>query len=376
MHFKLFNNTHVVEQKIYSAAKIFTGEQDLENHAIVVSNNFIEAIVSIESLHKNADQHFDIIAPAFIDIQIYGAHKKLLSVYPEADAIFKLNDYCKTGGALHFMATVATNSYEVIFACIDAIKDYWHQGGTGCLGLHVEGPWINPIKKGAHLSSYIHPPTKESIDALLNYGKGVIQIITLAPEICEPSLIQYIQSQGVIVSAGHSNASYQEATDAFNAGIQTATHLFNAMSPLEHRAPGMVGAIFNHPTTMCSIVPDGYHVNFEAIKIAKKQLGNRLFVITDAVTETATGAYPHQLMGDKYESNGILSGSALTMAKAVKNLVEKVGIPLNEALRMASLYPAQVIKKHNALGSIKVGLPANLVCLNNNLTVEKTITAN
>jgi N-acetylglucosamine-6-phosphate deacetylase len=366
----------VVEQKIYSAATIFTGEQVLENQAIVVSNNIIEAIVSIRSLHKNADQHFDIIAPAFIDIQIYGAHKKLISVYPEADALFKLNDYCKTGGALHFMATVATNSYEVIFACIDAIKDYWQQGGTGCLGLHVEGPWINPIKKGAHLSSYIHPPTKESIDALLNYGKGVIQIITLAPEICDPSLIQYIQSQGIIVSAGHSNANYQEATDAFNAGIQTATHLFNAMSPFEHRAPGMVGAIFNHPSAMCSIVPDGYHVNFEAIKIAKKQLGNRLFVITDAVTETATGAYPHQLMGDKYESNGILSGSALTMAKAVKNLVEKVGIPLNEALRMASLYPAQVIKKDHTLGSIKVGLPANLVCLNNHLLVEKTITAN
>ena len=366
----------MLEQKIYSAATIFTGEQVLENHAIVVSNNFIDAIVSIESLHKNADEHFDIIAPAFIDIQIYGAHKKLLSVYPEADALFKLNDYCKNGGASHFMATVATNSYEVIFACIDAIKDYWQQGGRGCLGLHVEGPWINPIKKGAHLSNYIHPPTKESIDDLLNYGKGVIQIITLAPEICEPSLIQYIQSQGIIVSAGHSNASYQEATDAFNAGIKTATHLFNAMSPFEHRAPGMVGAIFNHPTTMCSIVPDGYHVNFEAIKIAKKQLSNRLFVITDAVTETTTGAYPHQLMGDKYASNGILSGSALTMAKAVKNLVEKVGIPLNEALRMASLYPAQVIKKNNVLGSIKVGLPANLVCLNKHLLVEKTITAN
>jgi N-acetylglucosamine-6-phosphate deacetylase len=376
MRFKLFNNIHVLEQKIYSAATIFTGEQVLENHAIVVSNNFIDAIVSIESLPKNADEHFDIIAPAFIDIQIYGAHKKLLSVYPEADALFKLNDYCKNGGASHFMATVATNSYEVIFACIDAIKDYWQQGGRGCLGLHVEGPWINPIKKGAHLTSYIHPPTKESIDDLLNYGKGVIQIITLAPEICEPSLIQYIQSQGIIVSAGHSNASYQEATDAFNAGIKTATHLFNAMSPFEHRAPGMVGAIFNHPTTMCSIVPDGYHVNFEAIKIAKKQLGNRLFVITDAVTETTTGAYPHQLMGDKYASNGILSGSALTMAKAVKNLVEKVGIPLNEALRMASLYPAQVIKKNNVLGSIKVGLPANLVCLNKHLLVEKTITAN
>lgn len=366
----------MVEQKIYSAAKIFTGEQDLENHAIVVSNNFIEAIVSIESLHKKATEHFDIIAPAFIDIQIYGAHKKLLSVYPEADAIFKLNDYCKNGGALHFMATVATNSYEVIFACIDAIKDYWQQGGTGCLGLHVEGPWINPVKKGAHLSSYIHSPTKESIDALLNYGKGVIQIITLAPEICDTSLIQYIQLQDVIVSAGHSNASYQEATDAFNAGIETATHLFNAMSSFEHRAPGMVGAIFNHPTAMCSIVPDGYHVNFEAIKIAKKQLGKRLFVITDAVTETTTGAYPHQLVGDKYESNGILSGSALTMAKSVKNLVEKVGIPLNEALRMASLYPAQVIKKADTLGSIKLGMPANLVCLNNNLLVEKTIAAN
>ena len=366
----------MTEQKIYSAAQLFTGELVLENHAIIVSNNCIEAIVPVDTIKHTTAAHFEIIAPAFIDIQIYGAHTKLLSVYPEIDTLAALNDYCKKGGAAHFMATVATNSYEVIFACIDAIKDYWQQGGTGCLGLHVEGPWINPVKKGAHLSNYIQPPTKASIDALLNYGKGVIQIITLAPEICDPLLIQYIQSLGVIVSAGHSNATYQEATDAFNAGIETATHLFNAMSAFEHRAPGMVGAIFNHPTTMCSIVPDGYHVNFEAIKMAKKQLGNRLFVITDAVTETTEGAYPHQLVGDKYTSNGILSGSALTMAKAVKNLVEKVGIPLDEALRMASLYPAQVIHKSNTLGSVAIGLPANLVCLNKHLLVEKIITAN
>ncbi|MES2003670.1 MAG: N-acetylglucosamine-6-phosphate deacetylase [Bacteroidota bacterium] len=350
----------------YHAAKLFTGTEWLEQKTIRIADG---KIVEIVPLQNTAAKIHPIIAPAFIDIQIYGAYGKLLAVYPEADSLHKLFDYCSRGGASHFQPTVATNSKEAFFACVDAVKAYWKEGGKGCLGLHVEGPWIHPSKKGAHLEVFIHSPSVEEAKELLEYGKGVITMITLAPEMCSKEVVELIRSYGVIISAGHSNATYAEAIQAFDEGITAATHLYNAMSPLQHRAPGIVGAVLDHSKVMASIVPDGFHVDFAAIRIAKKIMGKRLFIITDAVTETSTGPYPHQLAGDRYESNGILSGSALTMAKSVRNLVNKAGIEVEEALRMASLYPAQVMKKADRMGKIEKGYDANLVMLDDSLEV-------
>lgn len=331
-------------QQTFTANKIFTGTKWLYNHSIVIEDDIIVDVAPTTSIKIAAHQKiYTSIAPAFIDIQIYGGNGMLFSVYQNADALFKLNDYCSSGGALYFCPTVATNSKTVFYNCIDAVKDYWNKGGKGCIGLHLEGPWINTIKRGAHIESFIHSPTINEVKELLEYGKGVIKIITLAPEVCSDEVIQLIQSHHIIISAGHSNATYTEATNTFNKGIPTATHLFNAMSALQHREPGFVGAVLNHATVKASIIPDGYHVDFAAVTIAKKIMKERLFVITDAVTDTSEGAYPHQLNGDKYESNGVLSGSALTMLKAVKNLVEHCQIELDEALRMCSLYPAQVL---------------------------------
>ena len=356
---------------IYRAEKLFTGSAWLENHCVVVAGGKVMDIVpSADTTEKTIDCH--ILAPAFIDIQIYGAHGKLLAVYPEADSLHQLFAYCLDGGASHFQPTVATNDTAVFEQCVDAVRDYWKEGGKGCIGLHVEGPWINKIKKGAHIERFIHSPSLEEAKALLEYGKGVITMITLAPEVCSKEVIELIRSYGVIISAGHSNASYEEATAAFDDGIQAATHLFNAMSPLQHRAPGMAGAVLDHGSVMSSVVPDGYHVDFSAIRIAKKIMQERLFVITDAVTETNSGPYAHQLQGDKYESNGILSGSALTMAKSLRNLVHKVGIDTGEALRMVSLYPAQVMKLDHQLGRIEKGFAANLVMLDETLEVKNS----
>ncbi len=365
-----------MNKKTFLAKKLFTGNECLNDHAVVVENNCISEIIPIQHVAANSGPLYDIVAPAFIDIQIYGAANKLLAVYPTAEALYDLYEYCSKGGASHFVVTVATNSNEVFYASINAIKEYWNSGGRGCLGLHIEGPWISAAKKGAHLEAYIHKPSLTEVKSLLEIGKGVIKIITLAPEVCSPEIIAFIQSEGIIISAGHSNATYDEATQAFNNGIGTATHLFNAMSTLQHRAPGFVGAVFNHPTVMCSIVSDGFHVDFAAIAIAKKQMGDRLFVITDAVTETKEGPYPHHLAGDKYESNGILSGSALTMIKSVKNLINGVGISLEEALKMASTYPAKAIQKNTDMGYIAIGYPANLVCLNETLEIENLISSN
>jgi N-acetylglucosamine-6-phosphate deacetylase len=356
--------------QFYSADKIFTGEEWLQDHAVAVNNNRIEDVLPLLAI-KEPVKYFDnsIIAPAFIDLQIYGAGGKLLAVYPEKDSLVKLVDYCRSGGAAYCMPTVATNTYETFYKCIDAIKDYWNSGGTGVLGLHIEGPWIGTDKRGAHIAEFIHTPTLKQVKELLEHGKGVIKIITLAPEVCSKEIIDCILSYGVVISAGHSNATYEEATNAFNNGIAASTHLYNAMSPLQHRSPGMVGAIMDHPSVMCSIIPDGYHVDYAAIRIAKEVMKERLFAITDAVTETASGSYPHQLAGDKYESGGILSGSALTMAIAVKNLVQHCNIYLAEALRMCSLYPARVMGLQNRLGMIKKNYEAAIVVIDNDYKV-------
>lgn len=345
--------------QLYTAERIFTGSEWLTGKAIVVIDGIV---TSIEDAPAGAAGE-GILAPAFIDIQIYGAYGKLFSVYPEPSSLHLLRNYCVEGGATHFQPTVATNATEVFFRCIDAVRAYWAEGGEGCIGLHVEGPWIHPSKKGAHIESFIHSPSVQEVRELLEYGKGVITMITLAPEVCSREVIELIRSYGVVISAGHSNATYEEATKAFDEGITTATHLYNAMSALQHRAPGMVGAVLDHASARSSIVPDGYHVDFAALRIAKKIMKERLFVITDAVTETDQGPYQHYRNGDKYEAAGILSGSALTMAHSLRNLVHHAGIDLDEALRMCSLYPAQVMGKDDRWGRIAVGLEANFVRL-------------
>ncbi len=353
------------DTKTYIADRIFTGETWLTNHAVVVNNGILEAVVPVSSLSSSQHtEQFDncFIAPAFIDLQIYGAYGKLLSVFPEVDSLYKLKEYCEKGGAAFCLPTVATNTKEVFFKSIDAIKDYSSKGGEGILGIHMEGPWINPIKRGAHIESLIHPPTIKEAEELLNYGKGVIRMITLAPEVCSKEVMDLILSHNIVISAGHSNATYEEATTGFATGITAVTHLYNAMSPLQHRQPGLAGAAMDDATVMASIIPDGHHVDYAAIRIAKQVMKERLFVITDAVTDTTEGSYPHIKVGDKYEAANILSGSALTMAQAVQNLVNFAKIELGEALRMCSLYPARVLGIKEQ-GRIEKGYNARMVVI-------------
>ena len=354
------------EPKAHIAENIFTGEKWIKNHAVIVEDGMIKELIPVAEVPSSIsiEHHKGILAPAFIDLQIYGAYGKLLAVYPEADALFKLNEYCRSGGAVYCLPTVATNTYEVFHRSIDAIRDYWNKGGEGILGIHLEGPWINSVKRGAHIESLIHSPSVQQVKDLLEYGKGVIRMITLAPEVCSQQVIDLILSYGVIISAGHSNATYEQAKSSFTNGATTVTHLYNAMSPLQHRAPGLVGAAMDDEKVMASIIPDGHHVDYAAIRIAKHVMKERLFVITDAVTETDKGGYQHYLVGDKYEAGGILSGSALTMGKSIQNLVNHCGIELSEALRMCSLYPARVIGLEKEIGKIEKGYKAKLVLLN------------
>lgn len=345
---------------------LFTGDAFLEDHAVLVEDEMIRDVLPVSVLPADVTRESypgTLLVPAFIDLQLYGAAEKLLAVFPDTDSLHALNQYSNKGGAAFCMPTVATNETGVLLTCIDAVKAYWSEGGKGILGLHVEGPWINKTKRGAHIESLIHAPSTDEVRSLLNYGKGVIRIITLAPEVCSQEVIDLILSYGVTIFAGHSNASYEEAMHSFGKGVSAVTHLYNAMSPLQHRMPGLVGAAFNHPSVMASIIADGHHVDFAAIRIAKKIMGDRLFAITDAVTQTSAGYYQHQFAGDRYTADGILSGSALTMYKAYQNLVTHTGIEKGEALRMCSLYPAKAIGMDHELGRIASGFRSSLALL-------------
>ena len=346
--------------QFFAAQELFTGTHWVSEVTVEVNNGKIIAISKERYDRKNA---FPLIVPALIDLQIYGAGGQLLSEFPTAECIEKIYQYCLSGGVAHFQPTIASQTYEIMYKAIDAVKDYKTSGGKGCIGLHIEGPWIHAAKKGAHQENLLHKPSIQQVKDLLAYGKGYISMITLAPEVCGDEIIDLIQAHNVVVSAGHSNASYEAATSFFNHNISVATHLFNAMSAFQHRAPGLVGALFAHPKAMCSLVADGHHVDFNAIKIAKKIMGQRLFCITDAVTETKTGLYKHQLVGDKYECDGTLSGSALTQIKSINNLVSEVGIDLGEAVSMCSVYPAQVMNKAGMSAKLSINENADLLCL-------------
>ncbi len=355
------------------AREIFTGQEIQTGKAVLIKEGKIVDIVDRKAVpagYRVRDLPGYLLAPAFIDLQIYGGNGRLFSAELTTEALEAVYEYCLQGGCTQFLITLATNSIEKFIRAMDVAREYRNSGGKGLLGVHLEGPYINPAKKGAHLERFIRRPTTEEIGLLLSKGRDVFRMMTLAPEQCDRECIELLLRQGIVVSAGHSNASYEEAIDGFYQGIPAATHLFNAMSPLQGRQPGMVGAIYDHNDVRSSVVCDGIHVDFASVRISKKILGERLFFITDAVAEVQYGEYVHVFRGDRYTlPDGTLSGSALTMLQAVRNGVEKAGIPLPEALRMASLYPAQLLGMQDRLGSIRPGAYADLILLDEQLNL-------
>lgn len=363
-------------KKVITNAIIYSGKEILSGIAILIDEGKIRGFVYDTDLPDEYDIH-DLkgnkIAPAFIDLQIYGGNGYLFSSDPSAEAINATQEYCFQGGATKFLMTIATNSKEIVSKGISAAKKYLHEGGKGLIGLHLEGPWICPEKKGAHLLEFIHQPTMEEVKKLVEEAEGVVKMITLAPEMVDDSVMDYLHANKIIISAGHSNASYVQATRGF-AKIKTATHLFNAMSAFQSREPGMVGAIYDHPSVCASIVADGIHVDFAAIRISKKILDERLFLITDAVAENRSSPYPHVFKNDRYIlPDGTLSGSTLTMMKAVCNCVQHCGIDLSEALRMASLYPAKILGIENEFGLIERNQNASFVVFDKDMDLVEVI---
>lgn len=342
-------------------AVFFTGKEEITGKALLIENGIVKGWMEAVSIPKDAriiDQKGCNISTGLLDLQIYGGGGLLFSDDPSAVALKTMADGLVRTGTTGFLITLATNSISLFEKAIDVVRDHPH---PAVLGLHLEGPYINPVKRGAHITQYIKRPERKEVEALLQRAKGVIKMITLAPEMCDPEIIRLLLDNGVVISAGHSNATFEEATAGFEHGIQTSTHLFNAMSPLHHRDTGLPGAVYQSPHACASIIPDGIHVDFEALSISKKVMGNRLFLITDAVeVSTNPNAYTHVRQKDRFTlPDGTLSGSAITLLEGVRNCVEKVGISLPEALRMASTYPARLMSMPQR-AEITIGGKANL----------------
>lgn len=358
-------------------ATLFTGEEKLENKALLIRDGLIDSIVDPSQIPANfrlIDLKGLNVAPGLIDLQIYGSGGKLFGAMPDIEGLEQMETDLLAQGTTGFFATAATNSDEVVLKAIDAAKEYRKKAKGNFLGLHLEGPYLNAKRKGAHPENFIKKGTLSEIRNWAERAEGELKMMTIAPELQDRELIEYLHSNNIIISAGHSDATYDEALSFLNDPVQAATHLYNAMPPIHHREPGLIPAIFKlKPYT--SIVADGVHVSFPMIELAKRELGDRLFLITDAVTSSKEGAYPHVFTGDRYTMpDGTLSGSCLSMLKAVENCVIKAGIPLEEALRMASTYPARLMGDQKR-GLLKAGYQADIIVFSRDLQPHSTFLA-
>lgn len=354
-------------------SQFFNDDLLLKDQTIFIEDGKISRISNeaVPAGYEIIDAAGDFVSPAFIDLQIYGSGGNLFSAYPTAETLKQMDEDLIAKGTTSFLACVATNSPEIVYQCLDAAKAYRSEA-KGFLGLHLEGPYINPKRRGAHIEEYIYKATLEEVKKLLDYADGTVKMMTIAAELQDEEVIRYLVDQGIILSLGHSDADFNQATAAYNNGFKTTTHLFNAMPSIHHRAPNLPVAVMNHPTAMASIIADGCHVNLEVVKMTYKAMKDRLFLITDAVTACAIGPYQHELQGDKFvTADGTLSGSNITLLQAVQNCVTHCDIPIGEALKLASKNPALLMGILKRKGTLNVGSDADLLLLSPELQLKK-----
>ncbi len=372
-------------------ATVFTGEEWLTGASVRVSNGRIEGISTDNTQSADAttiDLNGDYLIPGLVDLQLYGGSDLFLNDQPTPETVRHIYDSHARNGTTTLLPTIHSTSLEIMQQSMKAVATVRDENPFGVPGIHVEGPYFNPIKRGAHSTAYVRTPAEGELETLFSTNADVIRILTLAPEILtdnQLATINRLKHANTLLSLGHSNATYEQATAAFNEGIPLATHLYNAMRGFESREPGVVGAVFDHPAVRASIIADSYHCNPTTIRIAYRLLGERLFLISDALF--ANPPRPNFELGQfvvhfepdgegsgpgRYVNNeGNLAGSAITLIDCVKIAVEQAGIPLINALRMASTIPAQIIGLGDQLGRIQPGYVANLARLDKSLTVKQ-----
>lgn len=366
---------------VLSGARIFDGEHLLDDHAVVVEGARIAAIVPHSDRPDGAvrDLGGGLLAPGYIDVQVNGGGGVLFNEDPTPEGIARIAAAHRNHGTIGLLPTLVTDTPQVTAAAIAATRKA-RRLTPAALGIHLEGPFLDPHRKGAHELGYIRELERDDVATIAKANCGAV-MLTLAPNRVGPESIAELARHGVLVSLGHSGASYGEARRAVEAGARAFTHLFNAMSAPTGREPGMVGAALDLDEAFVGLIADGHHVHEANLRIAlAAKRRDRFMLVTDAMPPAAGGPEHFDLQGRRVTcadgclrlDDGTLAGSVLTMDEAVRYAVNVVRLPLADALAMASRVPATFLRRDTELGRIAPGYLASLVHLDDELRVLET----
>ena len=366
-------------------ARILTADGFRDDLAVVIEAGRITALVSdaapqLGSAAEQVDLGGGWLLPGFIDAQVNGGGGVLFNNTPDVESLRALAAAHRRFGTTALLPTLISDDVQVMRKAIDATRQAIVDGVPGVIGIHLEGPYIAPARKGTHDANKFRVPDADEIAMAASLDNGVT-LLTLAPERVPLDSIRALVERGVIVAAGHTAATYEEARAGLDAGIRGFTHLYNAMSPLTGREPGAVGAALEDRGSWVGIIADGVHVHPASLRVAlaTKPQG-KVMLVTDAMPPVGADNPSYELYGEVItavdgvvrNAAGSLAGSALDMATAVGNAVQLLGLSLEEAARMASRYPAQFLNVDDRLGEIAEGYQADLVLLDEALQVRAT----
>jgi len=362
-------------------ARIFTGDEILQDWSLLLADGVIVEVLAPGTAGDNAiDLDGGLLAPGFIDCQVNGGGGVLFNDQPDVVAIMAIAKAHRTFGTTGFLPTLISGDWATMTAAAATVRAARQQGLPGLLGLHFEGPYLNSERKGAHDGGQIRPLDDAALELFSAGDLGTV-LVTLAPEMVPAGTIRSLCQAGVRVCAGHSAASHDQITAALLEGLTGFTHLFNAMPALQSRNPGIVGAALADPDSWCGIIVDGHHVHAVTLRVAlAAKAPGRMMLVTDAMPTVGAPGRAFQLSGQTVSvvdgrctmTDGTLAGSNLDMAAAVRNTVKRLGQSLEEALRMASLYPAGFLGQDERRGRIAPGYCADLVLLDDDLNVRRT----
>jgi N-acetylglucosamine-6-phosphate deacetylase len=364
--------------------RLLRDDQLLEGLCVLVEQGRILDIVADSDPRCQAATRRDLggnmLLPGFIDSQVNGGGGVLFNDAPSVEAIRAIGLAHRKFGTTGFLPTLISADLDVVARAILAVQGAIQAGVPGVLGIHIEGPFLNVARKGVHDPAKLRELDTSAV-GLLTSLRGGKTLVTLAPEMTTPDIIQKLFKAGVVVSAGHTNATYTEIATALRHGLTGFTHLFNAMSQLTGREPGVVGAALDDPGSWCGIIVDGEHTDPVVLRIALRcKPHNRFMLVTDAMPSVGTNNTSFNLQGRPItvsgtvclDEDGRLAGSNIDMASCVRNAIKLLGLPLPEAVRMASQYPAEFLGLAQHTGRIAPGYRANLVLADDNLNVLET----
>ena len=365
------------------APTLFDGEKMLERRCIVVEDQHVVDSLRLEDVPDGIPVTVldeGVIAPGFVDLQVNGGGGVLFNNTPTPESIDVITASHRASGTTAMMPTFISDTAENQKLAVASIRKAQAAGNKGVLGIHLEGPFFDIARRGAHRADMIRKPDSVDMEWLRSLD-DLQTIVTLAPEHIPAGQIQSLADAGILVCAGHSNASYQQIESAVDEGLRGFTHLYNAMSPLTSREPGVVGAALDFDKTWAGIIVDGHHVHTAAIKLAHTaKPSGKLFLVSDAMASVNSGKTDFELYGGiiteengrLVNAEGVLAGSAIGMIDAVRNCNTLVGLPFEECLRMASLYPAQFIQRDDKFGRIAPGFRADFVHFDDSFRVLGT----